>query len=108
MHKVYDTCNQLLAAFPTYQAAEDYKSLMHRPDWRITCPILTDRISTDKQKRAVKFCELVLSSISGQDIKMEGNINSFNACAQFLNKYLESCNTFMSELASEFTTDRGY
>lgn len=39
MYKVYDTCGQFLAAFPTFKAATEYKISMGRYDWIIRSPI---------------------------------------------------------------------
>lgn len=39
MYKVYDTCGQFLAAFPTLKAAMEYRICMGRYDWTIKSPI---------------------------------------------------------------------
>lgn len=35
MYRVYDTCGQFLAIFPTWTAAQEYKTIMGRHDWTI-------------------------------------------------------------------------
>ena len=110
MYKVYDTCGQFLAAFPNYRAAMEYRICMGRYDWTIKPPITEDnhRPSTERQQKAVKWCEMVLSVISGQDFKFEGDIHSFRDCSLFLSKHLEGCKSFMMDLECEFRADRGY
>lgn len=110
MYKVYDTCGQFLAAFPNYRAALEYKTCMGRYDWTIKPPVTEDnhRPSTERQQKAVKWCEMVLSAISGQDFKFKGDINKFSDCSSFLSRHLEGCKSFMMELTCEYEADRGY
>lgn len=110
MYKVYDTCGQFLAAFPTLKAAMEYKACMGRYDWTIKSPnvINSHRPSTERQQKAVKWCEMVLSAMHGEDMKFPGDIHSFEECSNFLGKYLEDCKSFMMELECEFRADRGY
>ena len=110
MYKVYDTQGQFLAAFPNYRAAMEYKICMGRYDWTIKPPITEDnhRPSTERQQKAVKWCEMVLSAMHGEDMKFPGDIHSFEECSNFLGKYLEDCKSFMMELECEFRADRGY
>ena len=110
MYKVYDTQGQFLAAFPNYRAAMEYRICMGRYDWTIKPPITEDnhRPSTERQQKAVKWCEMVLRVISGQDFKFEGDIHSFRDCSLFLNKHLEGCKSFVMGLECEFRADRGY
>ena len=110
MYKVYDTQGQFLAAFPNYRAAMEYKICMGRYDWTIKPPITEDnhRPSTERQQKAVKWCEMVLSAMNGQDFKFKGDINKFSDCSSFLSRHLEECKSFMMELECEFRADRGY
>lgn len=110
MYKVYDTLGQFLAAFPTFKAAMEYKSCMGRYDWTIKSPESdkVKRVSTERQQKAVKWCEMVLSVMSGQDFKFEGDINKFSDCSSFLSRHLEECKSFMMEIACEYEADRGY
>lgn len=110
MYKVYDTCGQFLAAFPNYRAAAEYKICMGRTDWIIK-PSERKKVnkpSTERQQKAVKWCEMVLSTMCGQDFKFEGNIHSFSDCSLFLSKYLEDCKSFMMEIACEYSAYKGY
>lgn len=110
MYKVYDTLGQFLAAFPTFKAAMEYKSCMGRYDWTIKSPEpqKSNRPSTERQQKAVRWCEMVIGGMSGRDFRFNGDIASFKDCSSFLNKYLEECKAFMRELYCEYTADRGY
>lgn len=78
MYKVFDSYGQFLAAFPNWRAASEYKIAMGRPDWKIKI-----QKSTNRQKSAVRFCERML------DVTFKGNIEYFDHCSSFLNKYLD-------------------
>lgn len=54
------------------------------------------RKSTEKQRSAVKYCELWLC------IEFDGDINNFNDCSLFLSTYLEEAKQTEMELRCEY------
>lgn len=47
---------------------------------------------TDRQKKAVKFCETILN------VKFEGDMNNHQQVSNFLNKYLDYAKELRDEL----------
>ena len=86
----------------------DEKSAMKFRDYHIETPwkliiyYLADVPSAEKQKRAIRFVEIVLQ------IKFTGSINSKNQCHEFLSTYLDIAKQTYQELKSDYEADRGY
>lgn len=79
---VLDSCDKALSPkFYTYRKADSFRKALGRPDWAIKHIIY--RISTERQRSAVRFVEGVLG------ILFKGNINNFTECQEFLNKTLD-------------------
>lgn len=97
MYLVKTRLGETIAKFNSYTSASEFKFCNGRDDWRIV-NTNTNRPSTPKQKDAVKFCLMVLDSC---DHHPKVNINSFEDCSNFLNRYLEDCKQFMRELQGE-------
>ena len=98
MFLVKNRLGETLAKFTNYNSASEFKFYNGRDDWRIISTN-TDRQSTPKQRAAVEFCLMVLDSWGYPNPKI--NINSFESCSKFLNRYLEECKHFMQELKGE-------
>lgn len=108
MYIVKDKTNQEIARFDTWQSAHHFAvAVMGRPDWKIVSPAKQSRKSTERQKKAVRWCEYILEYYA-PGIVFTGNIQSFDDCSDFLSKWLNECETFMTELEAEFRADRGY
>ena len=104
MYKVYDTCGQFLAAFPSWKATQEYKLAMGRPDWSIKSPVIrANRVSTEKQKAAVHFCEQAL-----HNCEFNGDINNFYDCSLFLSENLEDAKAIYEEAASSYYSNFDY
>ncbi len=56
------------------------------------------RKSTEKQQKAVRYCEQWLC------VEFEGDINNYNDCNTFLDAYLEDAKQSERELSCEFDT----
>lgn len=85
MYQVFDNCNKFVGTFRKYNDADNYRHLMGRPDWSIK-PVpkkFFTSSSTEKQRRAVRYCEDWLH------ITFAGDINHFQACSDFLSHYLD-------------------
>jgi len=53
-------------------------------------------MTTERQKKAVNFCEEVLG------IDFNGNINNYTDVGQFLKEYLQEAKNCYHEIASEY------
>ena len=85
MYRVLDTENKLVGNFETYSDANHFRHLQGRPDWTIkqVPKRFFTSSSTERQRRAVRYCEKWLN------IKFAGDINHFQACSDFLSHYLD-------------------
>lgn len=84
MYQLFDSCNKFIGTFRKYNDADNYRHLMGRPDWPIK-PVpkkFFRSSSTERQRKAVRYCEDWLN------IKFAGDINHFQACSDFLSHYL--------------------
>lgn len=95
---VLDRTDHVLRVFYTYEEAQKFCEINGRFDWTIFSFHKCDKVSTKRQKAAVKFCEFWLN------IKFTGNIESSNAVSEFLNEYLTVAKQFATELSCEYST----
>lgn len=77
--------------FPSREAAEVFKTTKGNKLWRIR-----EIHTTDRQKRAVKFCEAWLQ------IEFKGDIENSIQVSRFLSLYLETAKLQAMELACEY------
>lgn len=77
---VLDSTGAFVGEFNSYKSAVEFKQAIHRMDWSIR---KQSRVSTKRQKHAVRFCEEILHII------FHGNIEDFNDCSRFLSEYLD-------------------
>ena len=78
MYNIFDSHHKWVASFPTYKAAMTYIISRNRYDWSIRQKLVTER-----QKRAVQFCESMLN------ISFNGNINDYSQVSKFLSDNLD-------------------
>jgi len=60
-------------------------------------------MTTDKQKRAVRYCENWL-----KDVKFKGDINNFNEVSNFLSKHLDAAKDIALDAWCEYYVRYGY
>jgi hypothetical protein len=98
MYSIFDSYGEWVGSFPTYKAAMTYIISRNRYDWRIK-----QKQVTEKQKRAVQFCESMLN------ISFNGNLNDYNQVSKFLSNNLDSAKIIYEEcLACSDILDRDY
>lgn len=106
---VYDTTNRPVGVpFNSYEDAATYKIIYGRQDWKIVTINQSDilrqqkRVSTQRQRAAVKYCCAWL------EIEFDGDINNFYDCSDFLSEYLDSAKDkedLVRELACEYESE---
>lgn len=94
-YTVFDSQQNAVASFKSYNDAVGFKMLSGRPDWKIT-EKNTIRKSTEKQRKAVGFTQEVLN------ITFTGDINNFHDCSMYLATYLDDAKMQYEELRCEF------
>lgn len=95
---VIDKTNHPIRQFKTYNEAENFKVINRRIDWNIkrVNKYPSQKKSTEKQKKAIKFCE------EWCNIKFTGNINNYNEVSNFLEEFLDEAKIAYEEIKCEY------
>lgn len=102
LYKVYDNTGHFLAKFETFEQADGFRNLAHRPDWKIRKGRIYNKKVTEKMKNAVTFIQ------SMTEYHYDGDINNFSEVSSFIGCYLDYAKNIAEEVMSCGDIDMEY
>lgn len=96
---VLDSTGAFVGEFNSYKSAVEFKQAIHRMDWSVR---KQGRVSTKRQKHAVRFCEEMLH------ITFHGNIEDFHDCSRFLSEHLDYAKSVWEDALSSYYSNFDY